>query len=217
MKTFALLEKAMENKTPSPTPTKKSFWGSRSSVVSFFAVVSFLLMIPLITLLAQEPQDIRERASVPIPSITSVLQQQTVKSVSGYVFTDTNQNGERESQERAYPGATIRVTKLNGQGSNGATAVAQIVSEVKTDANGYFRYTLPATPQQPTSYVIKLILPAGYKTIDTNPVVLSSAGTNDKEVVEFGLFPIVAPVSTGAVKGTNTINPSALPTKPSLR
>lgn len=190
----------MENKTATPSPQDKKHWySSRSSIVSFFAAASFLLMIPLITLLVQEPQDIRERASEPIPSVTSVLQQ-TVKSVSGYVFSDTNQNGERESQERAYPGATIRITKLNSQGSSkDATEVAQVVSEVKTDANGYFKYTLPTTPQQTTSYVIKLILPDGYKTIDTNPVVLSSTGESDKEVVEFGLFPIAAPAITGTL------------------
>lgn len=207
----------MENKTAPTTPQgKKSWLSSRSSVVSFFAVVSFLLMIPLITLLVQEPQDIRERASEPIPSITTTLQQ-TVKSVSGYVFTDINQNGERESQEKPYPNATIRVTKLNNQGSSkNSTEVAQIVSEIRTDANGYFKYTLPVTPQQPTSYVIKLLLPDGYKTVDTNPVVISSTGTNDKEVVEFGLFSIAAPVVPGALR-TTTAPISGVPTQSSLR
>ena len=165
-------------------------------------MISFLLIIPLLTLLAQERQDIRERAAE--PPVTIVPPVNNTKTVTGYVYIDNNQNGEREPQEKAYPNATIKITQLN---SNGTTTerseVATLISDIQTDTNGYFRYTLPSEQTQPVSYVIKLLLPEGYKTINTNPVVIAGNRETEKEVVEFGLFtlsplsPTISGIKTG--------------------
>jgi len=142
----------------------------------------------LVILLAQQNQDIRQRAQEPVPTLLPTAQGNG--SISGYVYEDKNQNAERDPDEKVLPGVSLKVTEIRKSISEDQGKVANTVSDLKTDSNGFFKFRFTNLIPDSTSYIVKLILPKGYKTISTNPVVFSGRQKNAKEIVEFGLFPI---------------------------
>jgi hypothetical protein len=168
----------------------KSKSSAKISVVGLFAVLTFTATLPIALLLSQEKQDPRSKAAEITPS---PLRQGSAGqagsgassgNISGYTYNDVNKNGERDLGEKPYPGATVMITQvtIDGQGESEQT------SGLTTDTNGYFKFHFSNLNPSSVSYIVKLMLPDGYKTISTNPTHLS--GLEAKENIDFGLFPL---------------------------
>lgn len=168
----------MEHLTPKASSAKVS-------IVGLFAVLTFALTLPIALLFSQERQDVRSKAAEPTPN--QQLETQTSGSVviSGYVYHDTNKNGERDLEEKPYPGVSIKKTTILLQ-----TEEAQEDATVITDSSGFFKFHFSHHFPDPSSYIIKILLPDGYKTINTNPLIISDLPQEAKETLEFGLFPL---------------------------
>lgn len=184
--------------TTTPEQSKKLF-SSKVSIVGLFAVLTLILAVPLLVLLSQERQDPRGRAAEnPTVPTKSAPPSQGASSLSGYVYIDTNKNGEREAEEKPYAGAIIKVSQIrkeadafmDNKGNDGK--VVNTVSEVKTDSLGYFKFRFSNTNPNSLTYMVKLELPTGYTTISTNPVVFSGVKNDAQEVLQFGIFPLNA-------------------------
>jgi hypothetical protein len=181
---------------------KKRF-SSKVSIVGLFAVLTMIITVPALVLVSQNNQDPRSRASEITPSPTKTQSTQSMGFISGYVYLDTNRNGQREGGEKPYPNAVIKISGSNGNGVIDTDAPA----EIKTDALGYFKFTFPKNNKQ--HYIIKLDLPAGYKTINTNPVLLSDIQTKAQDVLQFGIFPLKAVVVPPSPKLTPGLTPQS--------
>jgi hypothetical protein len=157
---------------------------AKVSLVGLFAVITFVLTFPLVLLLSQEKQDVRSKAAESIQTPTEVPLTITPFTLSGYVYYDTNKNGIRDSGEKPYPGASLKLYHTP------ATYDEKVeITTVTADAGGFFTYNL-ANPEGPGNYILKLILPDGYKTINTNPVIFAGYSDQAKEIKQFGLFPL---------------------------
>lgn len=170
---------------------------AKVSIVGLFAVLTFAATLPIALLLSQEKQDLRGKAAEITPNPTTPSPNQFKPSsgiISGYVYYDDNKNGERDLGEKPYPGVTIKITQITNLYQNQEEQVTPITA----DTNGYFKFHFSNPGSAPISYQIQLVLPDGYKTIDTNPMILSDLSENMKQNIEFGLFPIAVPQ---AVKG----------------
>lgn len=158
---------------------------SRASITGIFVTLVLILGLPLVVLITQERQDIRQRAQ---ENDTKVKITQN-GYISGYAYTDANRNGERESNEYGAVGINLIITQTD----------KNIV--VTTDANGYFKYNL----ENAGNYIIRLQLPDGYKTLNVNPKILSNLNPDSKEILEFGIFPAQ---TLGAEDYNNTVIPT---------
>lgn len=158
---------------------------AKVSLVGLFAVITFVLTFPVVLLLSQQKQDVRSKAAESFPTPTAMVPLTiTPFALSGYVYYDTNKNGVRDSGEQPYQGAMLKLYHTT------ATNEAKVeVTTVTTDTGGFFTYNL-TTPEGPGNYILKLLLPDGYKTINTNPVIFAGYSDQAKEIKEFGLFPI---------------------------
>lgn len=177
----------------------KKLFSSKVSIVGLFAILTLILTVPLVVLLSQEKQDLRGRAQENTVIPTKVPSSGSeVGFISGYVYLDANKNGERESEEKPFPNATIKVTQIqrNGKAMAGkqgdAGRVVNAVTDIKTDSLGFFKYRFSNVFPDSITYTVELSLPDGYKTIATNPVVFTGMHKDAKETIEFGLFPIAA-------------------------
>lgn len=190
---------------------QKTSLHSRTSVVGLFMVISFVLTIPLAVLLSQERQDIRGRGAEPTQPLLSPTQIPQsgagINVISGYVYADKNQDGQRQLEEKPFPAISVKLTQVKKNGNNPNTGTQ--TTEIKTDSNGYFMFQLPTQLPDSLTYMLQITLPAGYKTINTNPVIFSKIHRDTKEIVEFGLFPFTAPQITI----TNTPTPTAITTR----
>jgi len=72
--------------------------------------------------------------------------------ISGYVYNDVNKNGERDPEEKPYPGATVKITQttMQTQGASDQT------STLTTDTNGYFKFHFSNLNPTSVSYMVKL-------------------------------------------------------------
>jgi hypothetical protein len=165
------------------------FLSSKASIIGVFASLILVLSIPLLVLISQQPQEQRSRASEISPP-TQEPPPTGSRVVSGYIYHDTNKNGEREPGEQAFPGVTVRIKQIQDPGVVGSQDQIATTTDIKADNNGYFRYRFPATQNSAASYSIKVMLPDKYKTITTNPVIIADITKNFQQIIEFGLFPI---------------------------
>lgn len=174
-------------------PSSKKLFSSKVSIVGLFAVLTLILAVPLVVLLSQERQDPRGRAAEPARMPTKTPVGQGYGYISGYVYYDQNKNGEREAEEQPFVGATVSVTQLkknNNQAISADGKVVNTVSELKTDSLGYFKFRFANVDPNSVTYTVRLELPNGYKTINTNPVVFTNLKGGTQEVLQFGLFPL---------------------------
>ena len=193
--------------------TPRRLFSSKVSIVGLFATLTIILTIPLAVLLSQQEQSNQSRAAEPTLS-PNPLPPTVVGSgsISGYVYLDQNQNGQREQGETPVPNATVKITQVNENGneSDGSQA-ARAATTLQTDQYGYFKFPFPNVLPDSFSYIVKLMLPAGYKTINTNPIVLSDLHRDTKRIVSFGIFPLhsltISTPSTTCL-GTNCPNPT---------
>ena len=186
-------------------PSNNSFFASKASIVGLFAVLTAVLTIPLVVVLTQQPQNLRGTASEPITTTPTKTPTSTREGmIVGYVYYDQNQNGQRNRNEKPFPEAIITIEKLkrNEVKTNNRESVP---AEIKADTFGYFSYTFANSTPDSEEYIVKLKLPDGYKTITTNPTILSGLHKDMKQIIEFGLFPLTNIVPT-------TANPTAQPT-----
>ncbi len=126
------------------------------------------------------PTDTPSPTPTPVPTYT----------IDGNVYTDSNQNGVKDSGETDYQGATIT---LSGDASDTTT----------TNNSGNYTFSSLNTG----SYTVNLSVPAGYTATTTNPV---SVPLTADTTVNFGIAPV--PTSTPTPIPTNTPTPTATPT-----
>ena len=161
-----------------------NFFASKASIVGLFAVLSAALTIPVIVLVAQQPQTLRGNASGPENNrqlATSPIPQKETM-IAGYVYHDQNQDGKRDNEENPFPGVDITITEIK------KTTQTSTVTQLKADNFGYFKYTFFDTTPSETDYVVKVVLPDDYKTITTNPVLFTNFQKGTTEIIEFGLY-----------------------------
>ncbi len=172
---------------------------SKFSIVGLFAIIALFLSIPMVVLLSRDRQDIRGKAAEPTPTPVTVAS--GFGFISGYLYHDDNKNGERDPGEKPFEGVTVRIKQIKPDGAiDEPSKVGNLNTELVTDLNGYFRFRFTKMHPDNTSYSVKAILPDKYKTINTNPLILSSFPRDNQIIVEFGLFPI----EDTAVKGAQT-------------
>jgi hypothetical protein len=173
-------EESMEKeKQANKQPVKK-----QQSYLGLIILLTLVLTIPLAVLSLQQQQDIRERAAEP----TQPIVQPSVSGshiFSGYVYHDDNKDGVRQQGERPYPKIKVQLKEYIGVKTSDET----YTQETLTDTTGYFTFKIPNKTAK-FSYALKVILPNGYKTINTNPTLFPSANSDTQELVEFGLFPM---------------------------
>lgn len=159
---------------------------SHASIIGIFISLTIILSIPLFIFASNEKQDIRQRAST-----------ETNDEVSGggflrgYIYIDENQNGKREYNESG--GANISIEIIQSELKSGNKDLRNILTTIVSDSNGYFRYDfagITAGGPQVLNLVALIKLPAGYKTINSNPVSFDGIGTGAEEFMEIGIFPI---------------------------
>ncbi len=126
----------------------------------------------------------------PTPTNTPTPTPVPTYTIDGNVYTDTNQNGVKDSGETDYQGATIT---LSGDVSNTDT----------TNSTGNYAFSSLTTG----SYTVDLNVPTGYTATTTNPV---SVPLTADTTVNFGIAPV--PTSTPTPTPTNTPTPTAAPT-----
>lgn len=188
----------------------KKIFPSKLSIVGTFAVLSFVLTVPMVVLFAQQQQNLQSSAAAPSPTfeLPNIATQAPSGSISGYVYNDLNKNGLRDPGESGFPGVTVTISTLkNGDFKNRDMLV---VYQAKTDTNGYFTYKLTNSNPETLTYFVAIQLPIGYKTIDTNPDPLSNLQKDSVQVVQFGLFPLASITQT--VQPTCTPRPACLTT-----
>ena len=199
-------------------PQPKKLFPSKFSVLGLFAVLTLILTIPLVVLLSQQQQEVRGRASSE-SSGKSPTQPPSrgTNAISGYVYLDQNKSGQRDREEKPFPNATIKITQENkGNSGPGNSNNQDLTVEVTTDSHGYFKYAFPNLLPDSTTFRVLLVLPAGYKTITTNPTILTNLHKDEKKTVEFGLIPLVSQTNTPPPAGgpTCTARPACLDATP---
>lgn len=192
----------------------RKFFSSKVSIVGLFATLTIILTIPLAVLLSQQQQSTQSKAAEPTVSPNPFPPAMSGNgSIAGYVYFDQNQNGDRDLGEAPVPNASIKITQVNDNGNLGSqTQGSRITSTVQTDKYGYFKYQFANVLPDSVNFIVKLELPAGYKTIDTNPAVFSNLHHDAKEVVSFGIFPLpslsVSTLPTPICLGPNCPSPT---------
>ena len=159
----------------------RSDYKPQNSVFKVIVILAIALAIPITVTIVQQQQDIRQHASEPVPQ----EKPQTV-ILGGYVYTDANVSGHRDTNENPLSNIQIQISQLlPGQQNNGKTNQEVVLSTVTTDTNGYFSYTTPSEFNlRSLVFTLRLILPAGYKDTTPNPVIVSA---NANKAGEFGV------------------------------
>ena len=147
---------------------KKPSASSRKPILGLFLTILLLLAFPLLIIVWQKQQDIRQRASSPEPTISN---SNNYNYISGYIYLDNNTDGERQYGEKGITNVQLKITKK------------KLITFITSDQNGYFKYKFPNTD---STITIELILPKGYKTINTNPRILNLQN-NIQNILEFGI------------------------------
>lgn len=166
----------------------------------------FGLSIPLGTLAVQSIRDTRSKAAE-LPQLPRKVIKPAL--LSGYVFVDTNMNGERDLEEMGYSGATIRVNAHNqtiqpsiSMGVSGSPIPIMVSEPIFfTDTYGYFKTNISASGNDVD---LSIDVPAGYKSSTDPSIRAKDSIANAHPIVEFGIYPI----------GSNTITPQPTPTAP---
>lgn len=159
---------------------------SHASIIGIFITLTIILSIPLFIFASNEKQDIRQRAST--QKSNNVTERGFLR---GYIYIDENQNGTREYSEPGGGNINVEIAQTR-PGSEGSD-INNILTTVVSDSNGYFRYDFAGITSSGTQNLnIDLLvrLPAGYKTINSNPVRFENISAGSSEIVEIGIFPI---------------------------
>ena len=159
---------------------KLNLLSMKCTLSGIFVTLILILLIPLLFLLSQETSLLSKKAApTPTPTPTRLTFANGTTTITGYIYHDTNHDGQRGSEEKPFKAIPVQIKKLK-QGKDSQ------LFEAQTDTYGYFSFKLPLEEQ--TSYMIKIIPPKGYKTEASNPLILSELRPNLQNIVEFGLI-----------------------------
>ncbi|HSA83497.1 MAG TPA: SdrD B-like domain-containing protein [Patescibacteria group bacterium] len=179
---------------------KVNLLSMKGSLIGIFVTLILILAIPILFLLSQEKALLSsEKTTDPTPTPVRMTFEKGSLQVAGYIYHDTDQDGERKSEEKPFKGVTVQMQQLK-EGKGETTAL-----EEQTDTYGYFSFRVPF--DNASSYMIKLVLPKGYKTVHANPVILSDLQPNTQNIVEFGLIPSGEAIPSPTKKVTPTKEP----------
>ncbi len=160
---------------------------SHASIIGIFITLTIILSIPLFIFASNEKQDIRQRASAESNNIVT-----EGGYLRGYIYLDENQNGTREYNESGGGNISIEIAQTDKK-SGDMEINNNILTTVISDANGYFRYDfagIGANGAQNLNIDVLVNLPAGYKTINSNPVRFENISSGSDEILEIGIFAI---------------------------
>lgn len=172
----------------------------KGSVIGIFVTLILILTIPLLFLLSQNNRLLSNKPAEPTPTPATLAFAKGESIIGGYVYHDNNRDGKRESEEKPFKDIKIQMKILTEQKS-GKTY------DSTTDSYGYFSFRFPSNTTE--SYMVKIVLPKGYKTVDANPLIISELEPNTQKIVEFGLIPSGEVISTPSRKPTATPKPEA--------
>lgn len=183
-------EKETEKKQDEELEEQPKLFSSKVSIVGIFTVLSLILTIPLVVLLSQDKQEIRSRAvqeqQTPTPFAPTSRRSVTI---SGYVYNDDNRNGIRDEEEAPIKDVMIKMT-LSTAGNSASNKIETNEAQTLTNEYGYFKFSYTNLLADSSTYIVTLVVPDGYKTINTNPVYLTKLHHDAQEVVMFGIFPL---------------------------
>lgn len=186
------------------TPKSTKVRPVKASIVSMFAIFSFILSIPVFILFSQKNQNGQSSAAEPTPTYEIPFVPSAAGSISGYVFNDTMKNGVRMGNENGIPNILITISvALKGKDQ----AVQIPVYTAKTDQRGFFLYHLTNTNPESYIYTVTASVPNGFKTINANPVRFTNLHPNSKILVQVGLFHLAPlPVTSGCLPRPACLN-----------
>lgn len=186
-------------------------------LIGFGAIVVVILTIPLLVMLSQERKTLHTKAAVPTPATLAFSS--GFATITGYVYHDDNSDGERKEEEKPIAQVRILLEELSEDDKD------TVLSDTTTDSYGYFSFNFNV--KSSNAYMVKVVLPKNYKTVDTNPIIISDLKPNGQKIVEFGLVPFgealtISPTRKPAPKADPTLTetpttvasptPTALPT-----
>lgn len=170
----------------------------KGSIIGIFVTLILVLTIPLFFLLSQENRLASNKQAEPTPTPAALAFAKGESFIAGYVYHDTNRDGKRESEEKPFKDVKVQMKILTEQDDKSGKTY-----DSTTDSYGYFSFRFPSNTAE--SYMVKIVLPKGYKTVDANPLIISDLLPNTQKIVEFGL------TLSGNVTPTPTRKPTTSP------
>lgn len=172
----------------------------KGSIIGIFVTLILVLTIPLLFLISQENHLLSSKKAEPTPTPMAMAFAKGEGNIAGYVYHDNNHDGKREAEEKPFKDIKVQMKILTENGTD-----SHKVLDSTTDSYGYFNFRFPSNTSE--SYMIKIVLPKGYKTVDANPLIISDLRPNTEKLVEFGL------TSSGEAIPSPTRKPTAKPTE----
>lgn len=158
----------------------QSFFNKYVKRAGFFSLATFALMLVLVGGLMKQSLDMRSSAA---ETGTELRGNSRTFAISGYVYIDQNQSGERDTEEKGVSGAVVQITILKRPSQK-----VEQSAEAKTDSYGYFKYQMPAySGMNSTDYRVLLQVPVGYKMTSKNPINFENLQKRSSQIVEFGI------------------------------
>lgn len=186
------------------------FLSMKGSIIGIFVTLTLVLTIPLLFLLSQESKTLSSKNQEPTPTPATLAFANGESNITGYVYHDTNRDGKRETGEKPFADVKIQMKILTE-----VTSDKQKIFDSTSDSYGYFNFRFPSSSDE--SYMVKIVLPKGYKTATTNPLIISDLRPNTQKIIEFGLTPngdIPIPSPTRKVTPKPTKDPEAVTPTP---
>lgn len=154
----------------------------KGGIIGIFITLILILAIPLLFLLLQQRQAMSTKVVEPTPApvTVSTVTSSGQGSLAGYIYHDNNANGQREEEEKPFDNVKIQLRILRENGDNTKSLMDTI-----TDSYGYFSFRF--TSEQTSNYMLKVVVPANYKAVNANPLIISDLKPNSQKIVEFGL------------------------------
>lgn len=182
----------------------------KGSIIGIFVTLILILTIPLLFLLSQDSHLLSNKQPEPTPTPATLAFSHGQGVIAGYIYHDNNRNGKREAEEKPFEDISVQMKILKENKTENHTSF-----DLTTDTYGYFSFRFPSNASE--SYLIKLILPKGYKTVDSNPLIISNLKANTEKIVEFGLAPTSDILTSPSRKPQPKADPSLTETpKPTI-
>ena len=132
---------------------KMNLLTGKGFLLGIFALLMLIVLIPLVLILSHSKQNPANIQEAPTETPTVLSFSNAKGSIAGYVYHDTNQNGERETDEKPFKDVSVQMQMLKENDENGK------ISEAQTDSSGYFKFNFYFSSSDKLSYMIKIVLP----------------------------------------------------------
>lgn len=176
----------------------------KGTIIGTFATLVLILLLPLFMLISEQKKTSHSEVIQATPTPVTMTFADGEGIIAGYVYHDINRDGKRETGEKPIPSVKVQMKILKEGEPDQHTTF-----DATTDTYGYFNFRFPAKSQE--TYMVKVVLPQGYKTQDANPLIISDLKTNTEKIVEFGLIPLSNVTPSPTRKPTATEAPTATP------